>query len=128
MAKAYKRTGSIAGFMATNHGGLHHFHARKRTHQKLEPYPHPEKVKNFFDKSIFYVAILGPLFTIPQVLQIWLLKDASGVSLVSWSSYIAIAIFWLAYGCLHNERPIIIANILWLVFQVAIVAGTVIYG
>ncbi len=108
--------------------GIHHFHRRKRIHEKHEPYPHPDKWKRFLDKAIYFVAVFGVLLTIPQVWKIWVDKNAAGVSAISWSAYLVTACFWLAYGISHKEKPIIFTNILWIIFEIMIITGTVIYG
>ncbi len=108
--------------------GLHHFHKRVRKHEKLEPYPHPNKFKRFMDKAIFVVGIFGPLMTIPQVMKVWLNKNVSGISPITWSAFIFIASFWLCYGILHKEKPIIITQSLWFTMHLSILAGVIIYG
>lgn len=108
--------------------GLHYFHIRKKIHQKHEPYPHAHKFKNFIDKIIYPVGIIGPLMTIPQLVKIWVGQDATGVSIISWSAYLVIAIFWLFYGTIHKEWPIILSNVLWILMDVAIVLGIFYYG
>ena len=107
--------------------GLHHFHRRKRIHKKHEPYPHPDKWKNFMDKAIYLVGIFGPIMTIPQVMKIWFERDISGVSAVSWASYLFIAIFWLTYGIMHKEKPIIIVYTGWIVMELLIVIGILVH-
>lgn len=114
--------------MAIDSRGLHHFHRRKRVHQKHEPYPHPNKFKRFMDKAIFVIGVLGPLLTVPQVTKIWLEKNASGVSIISWAAYLFYAVFWLIYGFLHKERPIIVTYLSWIVLDLFIVVGIIIYG
>lgn len=108
--------------------GIHHFHRRKRIHVKHEPYPHPNKWKRFLDKAIYFIAVFGPVMTIPQVLRIWRGKNATGVSVVSWSAYLFVAAFWLLYGIVHKEKPIIFTNILWIIFEIMIISGTLVYG
>lgn len=108
--------------------GLHHFLSRKFLYQKLEPYPHPDKLKRILDKLIYVAGIAGPVMTIPQVTIIWVDKNASGVSLVTWIAYLIITIFWLFYGLVHKEKPIIISNILWIIFEVVIIAGIIMYS
>lgn len=108
--------------------GIHHLHKRKRIHEKHEPYPHPDKWKRFLDKAAYFFAVFGPVMTLPQVLRVWVGKDASGVSPVSWLAYLIVAVFWLAYGISHKEKPIIFTNSLWIVFEIMIIAGTLIYG
>ena len=108
--------------------GLHHYHKRKRLYKNLEEIPHPNKFKRFIDKIIYFIAILGPIMTVPQVLKIWIGKDATGVSPLSWLSYLVISIFWLMYGVLHKEKPIIFAQIFWLMVHFAVFTGAIIYG
>jgi uncharacterized protein with PQ loop repeat len=108
--------------------GLHHAHTRKRIHVNHEKYPHPHKWKRFMDKAIYVVGVFGPLMTIPQLAKIWVYKDATGVSAISWISYLFCAFFWLAYGLLHKEKPIIITYLLWIILESCIVVGAILYG
>lgn len=114
--------------MVQDSSGLHHFHRRIRIHQKHEPYPHPDKWKRFMDKAIYVVSIFGPIMTIPQVKIIWIDKNASSISVISWIAYLIAAIFWLIYGIMHREKPIIFLNIIWIFLQLSIIVGTLIYG
>ncbi len=108
--------------------GLHHFHVRKRIHQKHETYPHPDKWINFMDKAVYVVGAIGPLMTLPQLMKIWVEKNATGVSVASWTGFLLYAIFWLIYGIMHREKPIIFAYILWVTLQALVVIGIIIYG
>jgi uncharacterized protein with PQ loop repeat len=108
--------------------GLHHFHRRKRIHERHEPYPHPDKWKRFVDRAIYFMGAFGVVMTIPQGAKIWIGKDASGVSVISWSAYLIGAIFWLIYGVMHKEKPIIFTYSLWIVLYVIIVTGVIIYS
>jgi hypothetical protein len=40
------------------------------------------------------MSLFTMLMTIPQVLTIWLSQQAAGVSLLSWSAYLASAVLW----------------------------------
>lgn len=108
--------------------GLHHLHERKRIHQKHESYPHPEKFKRVMDNVVYAAGVLGPAMAIPQILKIWVEKNATGVSILSWSAFGILAIPWLIYGILHKEKPIILMYILWIIIDTLIVAGALIYG
>ena len=112
------------------HGGrgTHHLLSRKRLHKNLEIYPHKSEVKNFIDKLALFMGIVGPLMTIPQVWKIYYYQNASGVSAISWVSYLLNAIVWLAYGISHKEKPIIITNAFWIVLEIIVIFGTIIYG
>lgn len=108
--------------------GLHHFHKRKRIYQKLEPYPHPDKLKRVIDKCIYIVTLFGLVMTIPQLTKIWLGKNAEGVSVISWTAYLFSAGFWMAYGVVHKEKPIIFSNLAWIILELFIIIGIVMYG
>ena len=114
--------------MVVNSKGLHHYHKRKRVHKNLEKFPHPNKWKRFMDKSIFVIGVAGPIMTLPQVFKIWVEKNAAGVSALSWGAFAVLAVFWVIYGFMHKEKPIIITYICWIVVEVLIVIGTILYG
>ena len=80
------------------------------------------------DELVYIIAVFGPFMTLPQVLTIWIEKNTAGVSLTTWIAYIFIAVFWLMYGIMHKEKPIIISNICWILVELLIVVGIVIYG
>ncbi|MDP2705676.1 MAG: SemiSWEET family transporter [bacterium] len=106
---------------------FHHFSLRRRVYENLEPLPHPDFGKRFLDRFIFVIGFLGPLFTLPQVWQIYSYKDAQGVSTVSWTAFFFFSIIWLIYGIVHKEKPLIFSNALWIFFNALIVFGTIIY-
>ena len=89
-----------------------HYHRRKK------------KSKNSNIELLFdFAAIIGPLVTLPQLIDIWNKGQDAGVSLVTWSGYLALSVFWLNYGIIKKEKPIIIANSLYLVINSIIVIG-----
>ncbi|MCL4155491.1 UNVERIFIED_CONTAM: hypothetical protein GTU68_007392 [Idotea baltica] len=51
---------------------------------------------------------------IPQVIHTLRTKDTSGISLGMYSLFVLGVSFWLVYGVLLGERPIVIANIVTL--------------
>ena len=107
---------------------LHHQHTRKRVYQNLEPYPHDDKFKNIVDRLIYFVAMFSVVMTIPQILNIWVEHDASGVSPLSWGAYSLGAFVWCIYGILHKEKPLIMIYGVYVVMDLLIVAGTLMYG
>lgn len=105
--------------------GLYHIHRRHRT--KLATYPHPHKWVNLLDRIVLGVAIAGPLFDIPQLIEIYVHKSAQDVSLLTWFFFTFFAIPWLIYGIVHKEKPIIVGYTLWIILDSLIVAGILIY-
>lgn len=66
--------------------------------------------------------------TLPQVLTIWVNRDARGVSLASWSAYFLAACVWFAYGLQKRDPTIYLACIGWILLNGAVVAGVVLFG
>ena len=107
---------------------LHHLHKRKIVCEKTEKYPHPHKGIRFLDNFLLVIAILGPLVNLPQILKIFTLKNATGVAVLTFIFYAIFDIPWIVYGAVHKEKPIIIAYSLWLVTNIVVIAGTLIYS
>ena len=107
--------------------GLHHFHLRKRIFQNLERFPHPDKFKRFYDKLIYFVVFLGPILNLPQLIKIIIIKDASGLSILSWLGFSSLSLIWMGYGILHEDKPIIYANIGLFSIQILIIIGIFLY-
>lgn len=113
--------------MATDIKGTHHLHRRKRIFQKSEKYPNPNKFVRFVDNSILFIAIAVPLMTIPQILKIWINKSADDVSLITWGAYLFSAVSWLVYSIIHKDKPLIVNCILWIVLELIVIIGVLIY-
>jgi uncharacterized protein with PQ loop repeat len=68
------------------------------------------------------------VMTIPQVLTIWVGHEAAGVSIVSWSAYLLSALLWFWYGVQKRDSNIYLACIGWIVLDIAVVVGAVVYA
>lgn len=58
----------------------------------------------------------------PQVMKIWKDRDASSVSLKTYSLTVTCFLLWVAYGWLTTAWPIVIANACALVMASAVLA------
>ncbi len=74
------------------------------------------------DRLVYIAVIVGPLMTLPQLYMIWM-QHSKGVSVVSWLGYMATGLIWLAYGVKHQELPIIILQIIWILLDLGIIIG-----
>lgn len=86
-----------------------------------------KKEKKFIDHLIYGASILGPIMTVPQAWQIWSHKSASNVSLATWLTYLILSLLWLLYGIFHDEKPIILLNVLLLLVNTSVVVGILLY-
>ena len=74
------------------------------------------------------MSALTMLMTVPQVLTIWIRRDAGAVSLVAWASYLFSACLWFAYGLQKRDKTIYVPCIGWILLDLAIVLGIVVHG
>ena len=74
------------------------------------------------------ISIFTLLMTLPQVLTIWVRHQAAGVSIFTWSAYLFSAILWLWFGVQKRDKNIYLPCIGWIVLDVAVIVGAVIYG
>ena len=74
------------------------------------------------------MSIFTMLMPIPQVLTIWVGQQAAGVSLLSWSAYLASAILWFWFGIQKQDKNIYVPCVGWIALDSAVIAGIFIYG
>ncbi len=108
------------------HEGLHHFHKRKRLERGVNPNANPSLVL-WMDRLITVVAILNPIFILPQLWDVWVDKQTQGVSVVSWTAFSIFSLCWLAYGLVHREKPLILSGLLLAILNGLVVVGVLIY-
>ena len=108
----------------TSMRSAHHFFARRRR----EPYPATRVGLRMLDIVVYIAGIVGPLATIPQVLQIYTTHSASGVSFVTWGAYALFDIPWIIYAIVHREPPLLLCYILWFFFNSLVAIGVLLYG
>ena len=80
-------------------------------------------MKNLLNKFIYVFTIVGVMGNLPQLYKIWFERNTSGVSLLTWLGFFIGSLFWLFYGFVHKEKPIIYMNFLFATIQLFIVIG-----
>ena len=73
------------------------------------------------------MSVLTMLMTVPQVVAIWIGRDARNVSLSSWATYLVSACLWFVYGIHKHDRTIWVPCIGWILLDAAIVIGVLVY-
>ena len=79
------------------------------------------------EKILRALSVVSLLMTVPQVLTIWIGRNAGGVSLVSWVAYLVSAGLWFIYGLQKRDKTIYLACIGWILLDAAIVAGVIVH-
>ncbi|MEO8065567.1 MAG: PQ-loop domain-containing transporter [Candidatus Doudnabacteria bacterium] len=92
------------------------------------PLPAPGWIKKLFlDDMAYVIGVLSAVFNIPQLVEIWVNKNATGVSSLSWTGFSLVSVFWLYYSIVHKEKALILTFSLTLILQAAIALGSFIY-
>jgi uncharacterized protein with PQ loop repeat len=74
------------------------------------------------------MSVFTMVMTVPQVWAIWVGQQAAGVSILSWSAYLASAVLWLWFGIRKHDRNIYLPCLGWIALDGAVIAGAVVYG
>jgi len=93
----------------------------------VEPYPALSPWKRLLDTIVYAAGIIGPIIALPQVILVYVGQDVAGISVISWLGWAILDIPWIVYGFAHKERPIIITYTLWMVINLSVVTGVIIY-
>lgn len=108
--------------------GIHHYHKRTRRSSFHELFVSRDRLKHWFDRIVYFVGAFAIIMTIPQFVEVWVRRNAEGVSPVSWGAYSLTSLFWFIYGVLHKERPLIINYGMWVLLNGLIAIGALLYG
>ena len=84
--------------------------------------------KKQIDWLMWVAGLVGPISTIPQVIIIFANKSASDVSMLSWVLYTISTVIFLLYSIIHKVRPMVINSLLWLLADIAVITGVILYG
>lgn len=87
--------------------------------------PPPQAPATALEKILRSLSVITMLMTIPQVFTVWV-GDASGVSILSWASYLVSACLWFVYGFRKKDKTIYLACIGWILLDAAIVVGVIV--
>jgi uncharacterized protein with PQ loop repeat len=79
------------------------------------------------EKFMIVFATIEPIATIPQIIEIWVRHNTSGVSLATWLFYSLTSCIWLAYGIIKKDKPLIASGALWSISQAIVVVGLLVY-
>ena len=74
------------------------------------------------------LSIFTLVMTIPQVLTIWIRRQAAGVSLLSWGAYLVSAAVWLWYGIQKRDKNIYLPCVGWILLDAAVIVGALVYS
>ena len=88
---------------------------------------HDQSLLALLDRIVIVMGVLNLLATMPQLLTIYLHKNAGGVSSLSWGYYFVFTAVLLTYGILHKDKPIIATYSGSTIMYFAIFVGSILY-
>lgn len=106
---------------------LMHISLGKKFFNSIKKYFIPNTFIKKYDKFLYIVVFVAPLSNIPQLMKVWVDKNASWVSAISWFSFAVISLSWLIYWILHKDKHITIMNFLFIIVQSIIAIGALVY-
>ncbi len=83
--------------------------------------------KLLIDMLVNIAAVIHPLTTLPQIYDIYTSHNVIGISLWTWLGFMLIGFIFLAYGVIHQIKPIILTQILWFVVDLMVIVGILLY-
>lgn len=83
--------------------------------------------KKLIDRIIYFAAIIYPLTTIPQIVDIFTRKSSANISLATWVSYELFTFIFLWYAIEKKLMPLIIEYLLWILAETLVVVGILMY-
>ena len=86
------------------------------------------EIERYAERIALVAGIIQPLVTIPQIYEIYTSQQAENVSLLTWVGYLIFGIIFLIYGYIFKLRPIFYGQIIWVILQITVVTGILIYG
>lgn len=80
------------------------------------------------ERVVALVTLIYPLTAIPQLYNIWIVKDASGISILTWSMFFILTIPLIMYAIRINEKKLTYMWSAWALIYLWVIMGTFIYG
>jgi uncharacterized protein with PQ loop repeat len=93
---------------------LFHYHISKK------------KRLDLFDKVAVLASFMYPLIGLPQALEA-VGGNTAGISLPSWIGFMIFSLFFFAYGLIHDIKPMIITNFLWVIVDGAVIFAVLVH-
>jgi len=99
----------------------------------MAPDPRPPAAEAFSPETTLRRLLAGMsvftlVMTLPQVLTIWVGREAAGVSVLSWSAYLLSAMLWFWFGIMKRDKNIYLPCVGWVALDGAVIAGALLYG
>ncbi len=100
---------------------------RRKYHKNLKKYPNTDPKIQRLDNFMLVLGSMAPLFTIPQIINIYTIQDSAGLSPYTFALLALTNLAWLYYGFIHKDRQIMAAHTLFFLANAIILTGSLIF-
>lgn len=80
------------------------------------------------DQFVLIIGVVEPFFTIPQLIQIFSTKNAQGLSIITWLLFVFSTSVLFYWGVKRKLKPIYIPQAVWLISELIMIYGIIMYG
>ena len=89
---------------------------------------HKTPRKEPFDYIVYFFTIATPLFELPQAYDIYTSRSAEDISLLTWGFFLLDNFVWIIYAIKRKVIPLLITTGLYLLIEMIIVIGIILYS
>ena len=86
-----------------------------------------DKTKKTIDSMAYFVGITGNIAVIPQIIKAWQ-SNAPGLAVLTWLLFVGIGLIWLMYAVQHKQKPLIVAQVIGISCNLAVVIGWLVHN
>jgi uncharacterized protein with PQ loop repeat len=80
------------------------------------------KTQKAVDYMAYIVGVGGNVAVVPQIIKAWQ-SNAPGLAVITWLLFSGIGCIWLIYAIQHKQKPLIVAQIVGIACNMAVVIG-----
>lgn len=84
--------------------------------------------KSAITNAALVIAIVEPLFGLPQVVEIYANQSAQDISLISWGFWFIASIVWFLHAKMIKDKALLVCSALWVLIDGLLVVGIILYG
>jgi uncharacterized protein with PQ loop repeat len=80
-------------------------------------------IKPHVRRTVLTLGIAYPLAMLPQLYNVWVLQRTAGLSELTYSAGLVMALAWTVYGLVNRDKAIFGLNVLWIGVHTTMIIG-----
>lgn len=82
-----------------------------------------QTIKPHVNRTVLVLGLAYPMAMMPQMYNVWALHRTSGLSELTYTAGIIMAIAWTVYGLVNRDKAIFMLNMLWIGVHTTMLVG-----